>query len=60
MTPTFPPSPRHGDITTIGFTPAGRFYVELFDSDLAVCRRFYEDRRETRRRERQRDKAVNN
>jgi hypothetical protein len=45
---------QHGDITATGIDPTGRLFVEVWDADLQINRRFYEDRRLTRKREAQR------
>jgi hypothetical protein len=45
---------KHGDLIETGIDPSGRLFVEVWDADLQINRRFYEDRRLTRKREAQR------
>lgn len=52
--------PQHGDIVDTDVDYRGRLYIELFDADLGVNRRFYEDKRLTDKRETQRMVAQNN
>jgi hypothetical protein len=50
--------PEHGDITESDFDARGRFYIELWDMDLNISRRFYEDVRITNKREKRRDVII--
>ena len=52
--------PEHGDIVESNIDPKGRLYIELWDSDFGIARRFYEDKRMTAKRENQRDVSIRN
>lgn len=52
--------PEHGDIVDSGLDRRGRLYIEVFDQDLSIARRFYEDKRITRTREQERNDARTN
>lgn len=52
--------PKHGDIVESGIDKRNRIYLEVFDIDLGIARRFVEDVRTNDRRERERDHAITN
>ena len=52
--------PEHGDITESDCDSKGRYYIELWDMEMSISRRFYEDVRTTYKREKHRDKIIGN
>jgi hypothetical protein len=52
--------PEHGDIVESDIDSKGRLYIELWDTDLGIARRFFEDKRMTAKRENQREVSIRN
>lgn len=52
--------PEHGDIVDSGVDRRNRLFVEIYDANVSMTRRFYEDRRVTRQREQERNEARAN